>query len=60
MATTTAPGIATVSAVRRTHPHLIARAQTARPVGWSQDDTLFVVLLLAAVMLCATVPLALL
>lgn len=56
MATTT--GIS-----RRTHPRLIARrtnTHVVQALGWTKDDTLFVVLLLAAVVLCATVPLALL
>jgi hypothetical protein len=60
MATTTGPGLATIPGVRQTHPRLVARAPTAQPIGWSQDDTLFVVLLLAAVVMCALVPLALL
>ena len=59
MATITAP----TTNVRQTHPRLIPVEQLRRriqPEGWSQSDTLFVLLLLAAVAVCALVPLALL
>lgn len=60
--------MATTSARPTTHPRLIPRIrQTATdeatidgPVGWSSSDTLFVLLLVAAVTICALVPLALL
>lgn len=45
MATTTLPGM---------------RVETARPTATAVDDTLFVVLLVVAVVMCALVPLALL
>lgn len=46
-----------------THPRLIPATELrarVQPVGWSQSDSLFLLLLFAAVALCALVPLALL
>lgn len=45
-----------------THPRLIPadRLRRAQPIGWSSSDSLFLLLLFAAVMVCAIVPLALL
>ena len=51
-----------------THPRLIPRVRSTttnealmeQPIGWSSSDTLFVLLLVAAVTVCALVPLALL
>jgi len=53
----------TGSNARQSHPRLIPVEQLRRrvqPRGWSESDTLFVLLLLAAVAVCALVPLALL
>lgn len=66
MATTTTPGIATATGTSnawQSHPRLITAQrlrERVQPLGWSKDDTLFVVLLFAAVVLCAIIPLALL
>ena len=46
-----------------THPRLISAEQLrarVQPAGWSQSDSLFLLLLFAAVAICALVPLALL
>ena len=45
-----------------THPRLIPAEHLRRqqPVGWSDSDTLFLLLLFAAVAVCALVPFALL
>jgi hypothetical protein len=51
----------TTSARPPTHPRLIPVDQLRRhPEGWTDSDTLFVVLLFVAVAICALVPLALL
>ena len=56
MATTTA-------GLPPTHPRLISADQLrarVQPVGWSPSDSLFLLLVFAAVAICALVPLALL
>lgn len=40
-----------------THPRLVSR--TPQPAGWVKQDSLFVVLMLAAIFVCALVPLVL-
>ena len=55
--------MATTSAHPTPHPRLIPRVRHTtieQPIGWSSSDTLFVLLLIAAVTVCALVPLALL
>ena len=66
-ATVTSPGTgitATPAAnARQSHPRLIPvehLRERVQPTGWSQSDTLFVLLMFAAVAICAIVPLALL
>jgi len=62
MATTTFSA-STKENVRQSHPRLIPverLRERVQPVGWTRTDTLFVLMLLAAVAVCAFVPFALL